>query len=153
MGGASSTGGGVSDGVTGAEPVDVAGCVGRMGVWAALVAASAIALLNSISCCCDVLGAALAVLGTLGADVEGAEGVDSGLDGTPTLGVDGPLGDVGALGIPGTRGAPGTGGPGTAGGPLAEESSGYVGIEGFLTISPSPEAGIAGAGGGESETL
>lgn len=117
--GTSSTDGGVGAGVIGAGPSDAAGCVGRMGVWTALAVASAIALWNSVSCCCGVAGDALPLLGTLGADVEDVNGVDSGLDGMPTLGADGPLGVPGALGIPGTRGAPGTAGPGTEGGALS----------------------------------
>ncbi len=150
-GGMSSTGGGVGDGAIGPELSEVAGCVGRMGVWGALAVASAIALWNSVSCCCGVAGAVLVVLGTLGVDVEGVEGVDSGLEGTPTLGADGPPGVAGALGVPGTRGTPRAAGPGIDGGAPEGGSSKYIGKDGFLTVSLSPEAGTVGAGGGESE--
>ena len=58
---------------------------------------------NSFSCCCGVVGTALAVLGTLGVDGEGVELPDIGLDGTPTLGVDGALGDLGRWAFRGFR--------------------------------------------------
>ncbi len=91
------------------------GCVGAIGVWAALVAASVIAFWNSVSCWCGVVGDALAVLG---AGAEGVDELDSGL-GVPMLGVDGALGELGALGIPGRLGLPGMTGTAAGGGATA----------------------------------
>ena len=102
-----------------APHVGAGGCGGWIGACAAaLDAASAIERWNSFSCCCGVVGTALAVVDTLGADVEGVEGLDIGL-GALTLGADGALGEpFGALGIPGIPGSPGpaAGGGAAAGG-------------------------------------
>lgn len=149
--GASGRAGGARGCGVGAEPIGTGGCVGWMGgAWAAARAAdSAMARLNSVSCCAGVVGAALAA-GALGVDVAGAEGLDeldTGLDGDPILGADGALGALGALGIPGKPGMPGAvpaaGGASTGGGAVGAGVSGVSGCRPGVGRSTSLGAGGA----------
>lgn len=146
---------------TGAVDMGAEGCGGGIGGCAARDAASAID--RFISASCDGLPAAAAglgaALGTLGAEVDGAEGVDTP-PGDPDIGL---VGAVTRGGVapeppdpPGRLGITGAPGPSAGAGALIAAGGGFWGLpsipeasppSGFGALGSSPAAGARGGVG------